>query len=40
MYKDSHKGFLILYESDSNDPNINTEVESLISTIEVEIINY
>ena len=33
------EGFLISDESDSNDPNIDTESEFLISTTEVEIVN-
>ena len=37
MYEDAHGGFLILDESDINDPDSNTEVESLTSTPEVEI---
>ena len=39
MYEDAHGGFLILDESDINDPDSNTEVESLTSTPEVEISN-
>ena len=39
MGEDSHEGFLISDESDSNDPGSDTEAESLISTPEVEIEN-
>ena len=39
MDKDSHTIFVISDESDSNDPDSDTEVESLISTPEVEIVN-
>ena len=37
--KDAHKGFLISYESDSNDHNSSTESEYLRSKTEVEIVN-
>ena len=39
MDKGSNEGFLISYESDINDPDGDTEVESIISTPEVEIVN-
>ena len=39
MDEDVHEGFLISDESDSNNPDSDTEVESLISTTEVEIVN-
>ena len=39
MDEDEHKGLLILDESDSNDSYRDTESESLISTLEVEIEN-
>ena len=39
MDGDAHEGFLISYESDSNDPDSDTEEESLIPTPEVEILN-
>ena len=39
MDKDAHKGFLISDEYDSNDPDSDTEEESLISITEVEIVN-
>ena len=40
MDEDVHEGLLISDESDSNNPDSDTEVESLISTTEVEIVNY
>ena len=39
MDKDTHVGFLISDESDSNDPDSNTKKESQISITEVEILN-
>ena len=39
MDDDAHEGFLIPDESDSNDSEINTESEYLISTTKVEILN-
>ena len=39
MDKDAHEGFLISDESDRNDPDSDTEAESLLPTPEVEIEN-
>ena len=39
MDGDAHEGFLISDESDNNDPDSDTESESLISTTEIDIIN-
>ena len=39
MDEDEHEGFLISYESGSNDTDIDAEEESLIPTPEVEILN-
>ena len=39
MDADAHKGFLLSDESNSNDPDSDAEVESLILTTEVEIVN-
>ena len=39
MDEDAHEGLLISYEYDSNDPDSDTEAESLISTTDVEIVN-
>ena len=39
MDEDLFEGFLISDKSGSNDPNSNTESESLISIPEVEIVN-
>ena len=39
MHKDAHEGLLISDKYYSNNPDGNTEAESLILTIEVEILN-
>ena len=39
MDEDEHEGFLISYESGSNDTDIDAEEESLISITEVYIVN-
>ena len=40
MDEDAHEGFLISDKSDRNYPGRNIEAEYIISTTEVEIVNY